>query len=322
MINFIIRTLLFLTISAGSFHELPRVNIVSFSPVKSVTEINETIEIVDKTVATSRLPLWVWVLGSCTFIVIVMGLSANIMLNGLKFGEKFVIKGFRQENSESRDDIFTIGLMRDKMVETRKSFESTMINKIRAIDIYKKGTCNDHLRALELLLVEELYDFINDNHVEKKANYMLPETQRLLVKMKENIRNRWNKSVEKHVNCGYYELSYGNYEAIVADELDRFYEDFQREVDKMLTRKIEILKNFSGKIKNKETEKRMITEPLDKFKRIRKMIHRSYITNPAVSNRNTPVSITPLLISNTDEDEDEDNAHVDDDDYYETSFMK
>lgn len=219
------------------------------------------------TVGSLQLPLWAWyIIG---MFVIFFVFTATIIFfylviqNGITIKDKVVIKGVRSEKRDEKNDNVKYNYLMGRTHEIRKGFMNSMYNHLKDVNLYHGDTCRDHLKSIDKLIVEYMFDFINDNHVEKKANYNLSETKQLLLNVVYSIERRW-KADHRKLECD-LTFEFEKYKPIVKSEILRFYENFQREVVKMLTRQIELYssKDFDfstavyNDVKKKDVERLM-----------------------------------------------------------------
>lgn len=214
---------------------------------------------------TLTLVLFLSVIASGTLIILVYR-------NGITIKDKVVIKGARKESTDFRSELFRYAFINDRTKEIRKGFITTMVNHIRNIRIFDNDTCEEHLKHLELLVVEQLFDFINDNHVIKKANFNSKETRRLLETMNKDIKTKWESRHKK--DCPGINKLYSQYKDIVFTQISGFYEEFQRETVKMIDRTLEVL--IHEKFETDSVKKRM-TEEIEYLTSMKKKIRNSYI---------------------------------------------
>lgn len=239
----------------------------------SSTVINGTKEVM---VTTSMLPypfnyivfillLFLAVIAAGTLIVLVYR-------NGITVKDKVVIKGVRKESTDFHSELFRYVFINDRTKEIRNGFITTMVNHIRNIRIFDDDTCEEHLKHLELLVVEQLFDFINDNHVIKKANFNSKETRRLLTTMNKDVKTKWESRHKK--DCLGINKLYSQYKDIVFMQISSFYEEFQRETVKMIDRTLDVLtqENFET-----DSAKKRMSEEIEYLTAMKKKIRDSYI---------------------------------------------
>lgn len=231
-----------------------------------------------ETVGSMQLPLWAWyVIGA--FVVFFAFMAAIVLFyliiqNGITIKDKIVIKGVRSEKRDEKNDNVKYKYLTDRNREIRRGFMNVMYNHLKDVNLHHDSTCRDHLKSIDKLIVEYMFDFINDNHVEQKANYNLAETKQLLLNVVYGVERRW-KTDHRKFECD-LTSEFEKYKPIVKSEILHFYENFQREVVKMLTRQIELYSSkdfeFSTSVYN-DVVKREVEKLID----ARKKIMESYI---------------------------------------------
>ena len=239
----------------------------------SSTVINGTKEVM---VTTSMLPYpfnyIVFILLSFLAVIAAGTLIVLVYRNGITIKDKVVIKGVRKESTDFHSELFRYAFINDRTKEIRKGFITTMVNHIRNIRIFDDDTCGEHLKHLELLVVEQLFDFINDNHVIKKANFNSKETRRLLTSMNKDVKTKWESRHKK--DCPGINKLYSQYKDIVFMQISSFYEEFQRETVKMIDRTLDVLtqENFET-----DSVKKRVSEEIEYLTAMKKKIRDSYI---------------------------------------------
>ena len=231
-----------------------------------------------ETVGSLQLPLWAWyIIG---IFAVFFAVAAAIIFfyliiqNGITIKDKVVIKGIRSERRDEKNDNVKYTYLMDRNREIRRGFMNSMYNYLKDVSLHHDSTCQDHLKSIDKLIVEYMLDFINDNHVEQKANYNLSETRQLLLNVVYNVERRW-KADHRKLECD-LTFEFEKYKPIVTSEILHFYENFQREVVKMLTRQIELFSSndykFSTPVYNDVAKKEV-----EKLVDTRRKITESYI---------------------------------------------
>lgn len=208
------------------------------------------------------------------FIAIVAAGTVILLVykNGITIKDKIIIKGIRKETIDDHSELFRYSFIKDRTKEIRRSFVTTMVNHIRNVRILDSDTCGEHLKHLELLVVEQLFDFINDNHIIKKANFNSKETRRLLMTMNKDVKTKWESRHKK--DCSGINKLYSQYKDIVFAQIADFYEEFQRETVKMIERTLETLTQEEFKT---ESVKKHLSEEIEYLTTMKKKIKDSYI---------------------------------------------
>lgn len=163
-------------------------------------------------------------------------LAYNIAVNGINIRGWIILKGLRRDLRDSNSDSIDMIDLRDKMAEFRAMFRKDMMDYIRRhVHIHDPNItrCPDHLRALDFILVDQIFDYMFDNHVEEKA-VCNSDTKKGLNDMFYQIEHDY--LYKRNTVCKDTDLisfDYEIYRHIIEENIYRFYEKYQREALRM-----------------------------------------------------------------------------------------